>query len=427
MNPADDLTRPILRTGRTWWLAVLAMAGITAFAGYAWTRQLAGGLHVTGLGRPVFWGLYITNYVFWIGISHAGTLISAILRLTHSGWRRPITRCAEAITLFALVIGPSFAIVHLGRPWLFYTLLPLPNERGLWPNFRSPLVWDLVAITTYLIGSLLYLYLPMIPDMALLRDRVGGWRRPIYRLLAAGWRGTESQWRRLEKAINVMAIAILLVAVSVHTVVSYVFAMSVVPTWHSTIFGPYFVVGAIFSGLAMLLIAMAVLRRTLKLQAYLRPEQFDNLGKLLLVMALLWGYFVVCEHLGTWYGNNPAENAIMDARSHGAAAPWFWAMVTCNLLLPVPLLSLRRVRRSPWALAGVGVLVSAGMYLERFLIVVSALERPRLASAWGLYTPSWVEISITVGTFSLFTLLYLLFVKLFPIVAIWEVRMEDPT
>src|SRR5207302_1977068 len=250
------------------------LAAIVAIGLGAWLFQMYRGFGVTGIRWPIFWAFYVTNFVFWIGISHAGTLISAILRLVNARWRRPVTRCAEVITAFALMIGAMFPIIHLGRPWLFFWLVPYPSSRRIWPNFRSPLVWDFFAISTYLTGSILFLFLPMIPDFALVRDRASGRRRRIYGWLALGWRGTTRQWHRLESAMQIMAVAIIPVAVSVHTIVSFDFSMAPVPMWHSTIFGPYFVTGAIFSGIAALIIAMAFLRRCLPLQVYLDPVPF---------------------------------------------------------------------------------------------------------------------------------------------------------
>src|SRR6266571_6619646 len=282
----EDLLRPLRQTS-VWFFLPIAVLGIIVLAGVgSWMYQMWNGLAVAGIRWPVFWAFYITNFVFWIGISLAGTLISAILRLVNAGWRRPITRCAEAITVFALMIGSMFPIIHLGRPWLFFWLIPYPNERLIWPNFRSPLMWDFMAINTYLIGSVTYLYLPMIPDMAVARDKARGWRKKLYRTLALGWRGTERQWVRLEKAIGIMALIIIPVAVSVHTIVSWDFAMTIMPMWHSTIFGPYFVVGAIFSGIAALLIAMVMVRKYFHLEHYLLPIHFDNLAKMLFTMSL---------------------------------------------------------------------------------------------------------------------------------------------
>src|ERR1051326_5950026 len=303
----DDLLRPLRRTS-VWFFLLVAVLGSIILAGFgAWMYQLWNGIAVAGIRWPIFWAFYITNFVFWIGISHAGTLISAILRLVNAGWRRPVTRCAEVITAFALMIGAMFPIIHLGRPWLAFWLMPYPSERLIWPNFRSPLVWDFFAISTYLTGSSLFLYLPTIPDFALVRDKTTGFRRRVYSILALGWSGTTKQWHRLESAMQIMAIAIVPVAVSVHTIVSFDFSMAPVPMWHSTIFGPYFVAGAIFSGIAALIIAMAALRKTLHLEEYLHPVHFENLGKLLLLMSLLWTYFVFAERLTVWYGNEASE------------------------------------------------------------------------------------------------------------------------
>src|SRR5262252_10628962 len=359
-----DLLRPVLRTSWRFPLAVAAL-GIFVIAGFsAWMYQVYTGIGVAGLNRPVFWGFYITNFVFWIGISHAGTLISAILRLSNATWRRPITRCAEVITVFALMIGAMFPIIHLGRSWQFFWLAPYPNERGLWPNYRSPLVWDFFAINTYLIGSITFLILPIIPDFALCRDKFSGWRKTFYGLLALGWRGTQRQWHRLETAMHIMAIVIIPVAVSVHTIVSWDFAMTPVPMWHSTIFAPYFVAGAIFSGIAALIIAMAFLRKFLHLEEYLHPIHFQNLGKLLLMMSLLWGYFVFAERLTVWYGNESAEVAVLRVTQKGSFAPLYWTMVVVNFVLPVSILSIRKLRTiTGCVVASFGVLV--GMWLER--------------------------------------------------------------
>jgi molybdopterin-containing oxidoreductase family membrane subunit len=390
----------------------------------AWMTQANQGFGVTGISRPVFWGFYVTNFVFWIGISHAGTLISAILRLVDAGWRRPVTRAAEAITVFALMIGAMFPIIHLGRPWLFFWLVPYPSERLIWPNFRSPLVWDFFAINTYLMGSLLFLFLPMIPDFALVRDRSTGWRRRVYGWLALGWQGTTKQWHRLESAMQIMAIAILPVAVSVHTIVSFDFSMAVVPMWHSTIFGPYFVAGAIFSGIAALIIAMAFLRRFLHLEAYLHPVHFQNLGKLLLLMSLLWSYFVFAERLTVWYGNNPEEMAAFWATQRGRYAPLYWTMVVCNFVIPFTVLSIGRFRTiTGCVIASMGVLV--GMWLERFLIIVPSLANKALPYAWGTYQPQPIEIMVTISTFAAMALLYTLFAKFIPVISMWELKVGE--
>ncbi len=418
---ASDLMRPLERTGWRWYLFVGVLAAIVACGLFAWGFQMWQGFGLTGKRWPVFWGFLITDFVFWIGISHAGTLISAILRLVNAGWRRPVTRCAEVITAFALMIGGLFPIIHLGKPWLFFWLVPYPSRRLIWPNFRSPLVWDFFAISTYLTGSLLFLFLPMIPDLALVRDRSTGMRRKIYGVLALGWRGTTAQWHRLETAMQIMAIAIIPVAVSVHTIVSFDFSMALVPMWHSSIFGPYFVAGAIFSGIAGLIIAMAALRHVLKLHDYLEEIHFENLGKLLLTMSLLWGYFTFNERLTAWYGNMPAEMNTFQATQTGSYSPLFWTMVLVNFVIPVILLGIRRFRTiTGCVVASVGVVI--GMWLERFLIVVPSLGYKFLPYTWGTYRPRPTEIVITAATFAAITLLYTLFAKFVPIISIWEMR-----
>jgi len=416
-----DLLAPLLKTGWRFYAVVLVSGAVVAWALFAWGWQLVHGIGVTGKRRPEFWSLYITNFVFWIGISHAGTLISAILRVTGAEWRRPVTRCAEAITVFALLVGSMFPIIHMGRSWLFFWLAPYPNWRWLWPNYRSPLMWDFFAINAYLIGSLIYLYLPLIPDLALVRDKTTGLRRRLYAALSLGWRGTEAQWHRLEKAVSVMAIIIIPVAVSVHTIVSWDFAMTLNPMWNSTIFGPYFVVGAIFSGIAALILAMAVLRRAFQLEAYLRPRHFNSLALLLLVMSLFWFYFTFAEYLTVWYANEPAEMAVFWSKVRGPYSPLFYAMVLCCFVIPAPVLAFKRLRTVP-VVAFVSALVVVGMWLERFLIVIPTLGHPRLPFNWRGYSTTWVELSIMVGTFAYFTLLYALFTKLFPIVAVWEFK-----
>jgi molybdopterin-containing oxidoreductase family membrane subunit len=420
----DDLVRPLFHTSVWFYAVVLALGTVVACGAAAWGYQIWYGIGVTGKRWPTFWGFYLTNFVFWIGISHAGTLISAILRLVNATWRRPVTRCAEVITVFALMIGAMFPLIHLGRPWLFFYLVPYPSSREIWPNFRSPLVWDFFAINTYLTGSVLFLFLPMIPDLALVRDRSTGWRKKVYGVLAFGWRGTTKQWNRLESAMQIMAIAIIPVAVSVHTVVSFDFSMATVPMWHSTIFGPYFVTGAIFSGIAALIIAMAVLRKTLRLEQHLQLVHFENMGKLLLLMCLLWAYFLFAERLTVWYGNEPSEMAVFWATQRGAYAPLFWTMVTCNLLIPFPILAIKRTRTiSGCVIASCGVIV--GMWLERYLIVVPSLAHKQLSYSWGTYWPRPVEITIMVSTFAAMGLFYVLFSKFVPIIAIWEMKVGD--
>jgi Ni/Fe-hydrogenase subunit HybB-like protein len=422
----SDLLRPLTQTSWRFYVLVAVFGGGVLTAFVAWMSQAYRGYGVTGIRWPVYWGFYITSFVFWIGISHAGTLISAILRLVNAGWRRPVTRCAEVITVFALMIGAMFPIIHLGRPWLAFWLIPYPSERMIWPNLRSPLVWDFFAINTYLVGSVLFLFLPMLPDLAVVRDKSTGLRHRIYGTLAFGWRGTPKQWHRLETAMQIMAIAIIPVAVSVHTIVSFDFSMAPVPMWQTTIFGPYFVAGAIFSGIAALLIAMAVLRRFLHLENYLHPVHFENLGKLLLVMALLWGYFVFNERLVTYYGNKPPEMAVFWGTQRESFAALYWTMVVCNFVLPLVLMGIRRFRTiTGCVIASFGVVI--GMWLERFLIIVPSLGHKYLPYSFGTYRPQPVEIIIAGATFAAMMLLYVLFAKFVPIISIWELKAGEHT
>ena len=363
--------------------------------------------------------------MFWIGISHAGTLISAILRLVNAGWRRPVTRCAEVITAFALMIGAMFPIIHLGRPWLFFWLMPYPSERQIWPNFRSPLVWDFFAISTYLTGSVLFLFLPMIPDFALVRDKTTGLRRKIYGALALGWRGTTKQWHRLETAMQIMAIAIIPVAVSVHTIVSFDFSMAPVPMWHSTIFGPYFVAGAIFSGIAGAHhrdggAAQVPPPRGVSAPGALRePRQAaaDDEPALGLLRVRRAAHDVVRQRAG-------GDGRVLRVTQSGSFAPLYWTMVVCNFVMPVPILSIKKLRTiAGCVIASFGVVV--GMWLERFLIIVPSLGHKYLPYSWGTYRPRPVEILITISTFAAMVLLYVLFSKFVPIISIWELKVGE--
>ncbi len=408
------LLDPIVKTTRGYWIFISILAAIGAWGFFAWWTQLRRGLSVTGLNAPVFWGLYITHFVFFIGISHAGTLISAILRLAQAEWRRSITRSAEVITVLVLFFGMGCVVLDLGRPDRVLNVL-------LHGNFTSPLLWDVTSIATYLTASTIYLYLPLIPDVAILRDRIPS-RRWFYRILALGWTGTEQQKKILNRAIAVMAVLVIPIAVSVHTVVSWVFAMTVQPMWHSTIFGPYFVVGAIFSGIAAIIIAMAIIRRAYHLEAYLKPIHFNNLGVLLLVMSLLWFYFTFAEFLTTYYGAEPIHMAVFLSKTEGAFAPLFWTMVVCCFVIPFAFLANSRTRRTVWGTVVASVAVEIGMWLERFLIVVPSLAKPRLPINAASYVPSWVEWSLFAAFVSTFILLYATFTKLFPIVSIWEIR-----
>ncbi len=407
------LFEPIRTTSRKFYVTLCILIAIILWAAGTYVHQYRNGLGVTGLARPIFWGVYITNFVFFIGISHAGTLISAILRLAKAEWRRSITRSAEVITVLVLFFGVGNILMDLGRPDRALNII-------LHSQFRSPLLWDVTSITIYLTASSIYLFLPLIPDIALLRDHAGKWRR-FYRILSLGWTGTEKQHRLLEKGIAFMAILVIPVAVSVHTVVSFVFAMTIQPMWHTAIFGPYFVAGAIFSGIAALIVAMNVIRKVYHLEDYLRPVHFNNLGILLLVMTLLWFYFTFAEYITVFYGGEPLQMTIFWSKLTGRFAPYFWAMFVFCFVIPLPILSLRRTRTPTGTLiASISIII--GMWLERFVIVVPTLTNPRVPNETVLYTPTWVEWSILAGSISFFILLYMVFTKVFPIVSIWEVR-----
>jgi Ni/Fe-hydrogenase subunit HybB-like protein len=408
------LLDPIRKTGRGFWIAFVALLGLIAWGAAAYLTQLRVGLGGTGLHQPVSWGFYVTNFVFFIGISHAGTLISAILRLSKAEWRRPVTRMAEVITCMVLLVGGGQIIVDLGRPDRLLNVIQ-------YGRYQSPLLWDATSITAYLTASTVYLYLPMIPDIAILRDNLRGKWSFLYRVLALGWTGSERQHRVLNRAITIMMVMVIPIAVSVHTVVSFVFSMTLQPMWHSTIFGPYFVVGAIFSGIAALIIAMLIFRRAYHLHAYLKPIHFQYLGQLLLVMSLLWFYFTFAEYLTAYYGAEPEEMKVFWSKFTGHFRWQFWAMFTCNFV--VPILCLTRLKRNtvPRVLIA-SITIVIGMWLERYIIVVPSLSAPRLPFQEGSYAPTWVEWGELAGSFGLFAMFYLLFTKVFPVISIWEMH-----
>jgi molybdopterin-containing oxidoreductase family membrane subunit len=415
-RPDEDeaLLRPVLRTTWRFWVMGAVLAAVSLWGVNAYLVQFTWGLGVTGLNRPAYWGIYITNFVFFIGISHAGTLISAILRLARAEWRRAITRSAEVITVLVIFFGIGSILIDMGRPDRLGNIL----KHG---RFQSPLLWDVVSVSAYLTGSTVYLFLPLIPDIAILRDRTTGFRHRFYRLLALGWTGSPKQHRVLEILISVMAVVVIPVAVSVHTVVSFVFAMTIQPMWHSAIFGPYFVAGAIFSGIAALILAMAVIRSVYGLQDYLKEIHFNYLGVLLLVMSLLWFYFTFSEYLVTFYGNEPVHMAVWWAKISGPFAQAFWTMVACCFVIPLVILANRKTRTVKGTVVA-SIAVTVGMWLERWTIVVPSLANPRVPGAEAPYFPSWVEWSIFAGAAATFALLYMVFTKVFPIVSIWEIR-----
>lgn len=416
----EDLLAPMLTASRSYRLLVAFLAALVVAGALAWAYQIKTGIGQTNLNPPVFWGIYIATFVFWVGVSHSGTFISGVLRLSNAEWRRPITRIAELMTLFSIIMAAITIFVHLGRVWLFYYMIPYPNQRDLWPNFRSPLMWDATAILTYAVGSTLFLYLPLIPDFAVACRRISGWRRPLYRMLSLGWRGTHGQWQKLEMAIRIISVLIVMVMVSVHSIVGLDFAVALVPGWHSTIFPPFFVVGAVHSGMGVVLIGLYLVRKVYRLDAYIRHEHFDKMGKLVLVTTLLWGYMYFIEKLVPWYGQEPAEMAVMHAQFYGPYKWLHWTMVGFAFAVPLATLVFPAFRHWPFGLMIVGVFINLGMYLERFLVIVPSLGRPRLPYAWGGYVPSLIEATIIIGTFAFFALLYLLAIKFVPLISIWE-------
>ena len=414
--PPDEqrLLRPLVETTRTFYLAAGTLAAIALWGAVAYYLQVRYGLGRTGLNRPEYWGIYIIDFVFFIGISHAGTLISAILRVSKAEWRRAITRSAEFITVLVLGFGAIQPIVDLGRPDRVLNVL-------FHAQLRSPLLWDVMSIGLYLTASTIYLWVPMLPDLAIIRD--SGIKAPrFYRFLAAGYRDTPAQRARLERIIGVLAIVVIPIAVSVHTIIGWIFAMTLRPMWHSTIFGPYFVMGATYSGIAAILIAMVILRRVYRLEQYFRPIHFDYMGRLLLLFSLLWFYFTFAEYLTAFYGGEPAEMRTFWAKVWGPFAIPFWAMVLGCFVIPLALTS-RRATRTPRGLLVAGFAVVIGMWLERFNIVVPTSVNPRWEmETLGQYLPSWVELSILAGTFAGFILLYMVATKFFPIISIWEIK-----
>lgn len=427
-RPREEMNRMVMEamttTTRRYWIWLIGLGlGVVVLLFGAWGNMILTGLGVAGVRRPVFWGVFIVTFVFWIGISHAGTFVSAILRVFKAEFRRPFTRAAELMTTFGLAAGALYPLIHLGRVWVFYWMIPYPNARWLWPNFRSALVWDFLAITTYLLSSTIYLYLPLVPDLAMARDRTKGWRHAIYKVLALGWRGTEAEWYRLRKAINIFAFAIIPVMFSVHTIVSWDFAVGQVAGWHSTIFGPYFIIGAILSGVAAVVTILFVLRNTMKhFDYFIRLEHFDALGKLLLVFSMAWAYFFFNEYLLSWYGGDAAVKQVITLHASGPAA-WVWyTMLICNVAIPWLTLWNKTIRRTPWAMFIITLLINVGMYAERYTIIPITLGHQRSPFDWGVYNPQITEISIALGTLCLFMFLYLAASRLIPLVPVWEVQ-----
>jgi len=410
------------RTPRGWLLGfaaafVLVMLLLGAI-GYLFAR----GVGIWGVNQPVGWGFAIINFVWWIGIGHAGTLISAILLLFRQSWRTSINRFAEAMTLFAVACAAVYPLLHLGRPWVFYWMLPYPDTMNLWPQFRSALVWDIFAITTYGTVSLLFWYLGLVPDLATLRDRARTRRgRILYGFLAMGWRGSAVHWHRYETAYLLMAGLATPLVVSVHTVVSFDFATAIVPGWHTTIFPPYFVAGAIFSGFAMVMTLAIPLRAAYGLDGLITARHLDNMAKVMLATGLIVAYGYMMETFFAWYGESAYERYAAVNRIAGPYAPAYFGLIACNVLVPQLLWS-GRVRRNIKALFAISLIVNVGMWLERFVIIVTSLHRDYVPSAWGMYTPTRWDVATFVGTIGLFLALLFLFIRLLPMISIAEMR-----
>ncbi len=414
-----DTLATMSSTSWRYWLGLLTAIGLTALGGWAYWVMLHRGLGITGLNEPVMWGSLITTFVFFIGVSHSGTLVSAILFFTRSPLRAAIGRSAEGMTVIAILTAGLYPIIHIGRSWLFFFVLPYPSQRQLWPNFRSPLTWDVFAISSYVTVSSLFLYMGMIPDLALLSRRVGGWRRPLFKLLSLGFSGTDSEWCLFEKAYAIFAGVVLPLAVSVHSVVSWDFAMSVMPGWHSAIFAPYFVAGAIFSGIAMAIILLSGVRRGYSMQAYIKVDHFDLLAKLLLATSVIMTFVYATEFFMAFYRGSNAEAEVFRWRATGSYAWVFWLVVVCNSVVPLACFW-SRVRRSLTAMLAIAVAVTIGMWFERFLFIVTTLAHNFDPQNWHNYSPTFLELCICLGGFGWFFMLFLLFIKVFPSMSIAE-------
>ena len=421
-----DLLRSIFETPKWYWILVglLGLVVLIGFAaaGYMFNR----GLGVTGLNRPVMWGFFITNFVFWIGISHAGVMLSAILRLVQAEWRRPATRAAEVLTVFSLMTAMMMPLVHTGRPWrVVYWVFPYDFARGVYPNIRSALVWDPAAVFTYLGSSILFVYIALVPDIAVLRDRTTGWRHILYSVLSLGWRGSVRQWK-LQLIAGILLSAIILpIFVSVHSIVSWDFGSAVsVEGWHSTVFAPYFVIGAVHSGVSAVITVMIILRWMFKWEDYIRLEHLDALAKLLIVVATTWFFFFILEFIFGLYSLEGPEVALRELQVF--QMPWaglFITFLVCAYFIPVPMWMFKKVRRSIGLMLFTTILVNIGMWLERFLIIVPGLARKQgLTFTWGGYTPSPVEIIIIGASFAMVSMLVLIFAKVFPLIPLGDAK-----
>lgn len=405
-----------------WYCLFIFDLFVLSFGVVSWTYQILNGMGASGKSHPIGWGTYITNFVFWVGIAHSGTLISAVLYLFRARFRMPIYRIAEAMTVFAVLTAGLFPLIHLGRVWYFYWLMPYPNERALWPNFRSPLLWDVFAVSTYLTVSSVFFIIGLIPDIAVARDKATTLvRKVLYTITSLGWSGNHSQWRHYAAAYLFFAALATPLVVSVHSVVSWDFAMSIVPGWHTTIFPPYFVAGAIFSGVAMVMTLIIPLRKVYGLDELITLEHFDGMCKLIMLTSGIVTYAYVTEFYVAWFSNNPYERFQFWFRPFGDFKLAFWGMTFCNCIAPLALWY-KPLRSNIAFLFCLSIVINIGMWLERFNIIFTSLAREYDPAAWGTYNFSWIEVGITVGAFAWFFMYVLLFIKFFPAVAITEIK-----
>jgi molybdopterin-containing oxidoreductase family membrane subunit len=417
------LTRP---TSRSWYIGFAFTFMLVMVLFYSLAYLVTKGVGIWGINVPVGWGFAIINFVWWIGIGHAGTLISAVLLLLKQEWRTSINRFAEAMTLFAVACAGVYPLIHVGRPWLAYWLLPYPNTMGVWPQFRSPLVWDVFAVSTYALVSALFWFVGLIPDLATLRDRARN--KPakiIYGILAMGWRGSAIHWYRYEMAYLLLAGLATPLVISVHTVVSFDFAIGIIPGWHATIFPPYFVAGAIYAGFAMVLLLAIPIRKIYGLEDFITMHHLNNMAKILLATGLIVVYGYTMETFMAWYSGSMYEEFMIQNRMTGPYAPYYWSLIFCNAVTPQFLWS-ARIRSSPVALFIISFVVSIGMWLERFVIVVTSLHRDYLPSSWGMYSGTVWDWSTFIGTIGLFLCLLFLFIRFLPMISIFEMRTLLP-
>ncbi|MBK7577903.1 MAG: polysulfide reductase NrfD [Ignavibacteria bacterium] len=409
------------------YLATLAVTGgMAAWGLFALYYTFATGIGAWGLNNPIGWGWDITNFVFWIGIGHAGTLISAILFLFRQKWRTAINRSAEAMTIFAVICALTMVLSHTGRPWLFYWLLPYPNQMNMWVNFRSPLAWDVFAVNTYFTVSALFWFIGLIPDLATLRNYVkSDIAKKIYGVLSMGWTGSARHWHHYEIAYMILAGISTPLVLSVHSVVSFDFTVGILPGWHTTIFPPYFVAGAIFSGFAMVLTLLVITREVLDLKQFITLKHFENMNKIILATGMMVGYAYAMEMFIAWYSGSDWERWVFINRAMGDYAWAYWTMVLCNVVSP-QVYWFKKARRNIPLMFIISIFVNIGMWFERFTIIATTLHHDFLPASWGYYTPTWVEISIFIGTFGIFLTLFLLFAKFVPVIAIAEIKSILP-